>query len=175
MITMHMKRLFFDSAAVKKSVKPAKRASLSKAGAWIRRAARSLLRKRKRPAAPGSPPSVHSTDSVATLKNILFAYDRARDSVVVGPVQLNQKDYLNGFFIKGTVPQLHEFGGVAGVVEEKLGDKWYRLDRRYRDRGNRQTRRRESRYPARPFMAPALRATQSQLPRAWQNSVVRAA
>ena len=33
------------------------------------------LRRRKRPSKPGESPSVHSTDRVATLKNILFGFD----------------------------------------------------------------------------------------------------
>ena len=64
--------------------------NLSQAGAFIRRSARSSLRRRKRVSAAGEPPSVHTHDPVATLKNIWFVFDPRRLSVVVGPLKLDR-------------------------------------------------------------------------------------
>ena len=74
-MTMRMKDFFFDRQAVKGRMTKANRKALSKAGAFIRRRARSSLRRRKKSSEPGRPPSVHTSDRVATLKNILFAYE----------------------------------------------------------------------------------------------------
>lgn len=74
---------FFDSAGVLAAVSKARRKVLSKCGAFVRRRARSSIRKRKKSAPPGAPPSSHSGE----LKRLLFfAYDFATQSVVVGPV-----------------------------------------------------------------------------------------
>lgn len=117
-VKMTVKNLFFDRAMVVREIGKINAAALSKAGAFVRRRARSSLRRRKKPSAPGSPPSVHSTDNVATLKNILFAYDRQRQSVVIGPVRLNVHSATWGdegrVFTTGAVPGIHEHGGRVG-------------------------------------------------------------
>ena len=117
-LRMQAKNLFFDRAMVRREVGKWNAAALSKAGSFIRRRARSSLRRRKKPSAPGTPPSVHSSSAVATLKAILFAYDRANMSVVVGPIRLNQKHFLGPQLISGTVPSTHEFGGEVGIREK---------------------------------------------------------
>lgn len=152
-VKMSVKNLFFDRALVVREVGKVNAAALSKAGAFVRQRARSSLRRRKRVSAPGSPPSVHSQDSVATLKNILFAYDRANMSVVIGPVLLNGS--------QGSVPALHEFGGTKAV-------------RNIRGRGRAPTVRMAS-YPARPFMGPALVAEALKFPSLWSSRVGAAA
>jgi hypothetical protein len=62
-----MKDFFFDRQSVIDRMTKANRRALSKVGAFIRRRARSSLRRRKRRSQPGSPPSVHSRDSVAAV------------------------------------------------------------------------------------------------------------
>ena len=94
-VTMKVVDLFFDNPAIIRRLDVANRRALSKAGAFVRRAAISRLRRRKRPSLPGESPSVHSTDPIANLRFILFGFD-GRDSVIIGPVGLNQKQYLNG-------------------------------------------------------------------------------
>jgi hypothetical protein len=74
---------------------------LSKAGAFVRRSARSSIRKRKRASAPGKPPSSHTGEY---KRSILFGYDKANRSVVIGP-SVN--------FGGAEVPTLLEFGGSA--------------------------------------------------------------
>lgn len=168
-VSMRMKDFFFDRAAVKGRMTKANRKALSKAGAFIRRRARSSLRRRKKRSEPGQPPSVHTSDRVATLKNILFAYEPERETLVVGPVKLNQKTILGPQLGVATVPQVHEFGATVKIREAKVGQHWRSGRRRIR-RGQ-PVRVRRVKYPERPFMGPALEAEQEHIPDAWSGSV----
>ena len=147
-VTYKVKSLFFDRELVKREVGKLNAAALSKIGAFVRLRARQSMRRRKSASPPGQPPSAQSRDPVATLKNILFSYDRANVSVVIGPVRLNGR--------QGSVPALHEFGGTATV-------------RRPARRG-RPALVGQARYPARPFMGPALAAEAPQFPSLWVAS-----
>ena len=140
---------FFDRQAVIDAVGRANAKNLSKAGAYVRRAARSSLRRRKQVSAPGSPPSVHTDHPFATLKNIWFGLDRRRATAVVGPVRLNGSTMFGSS--RSTVPELHEFGGSAEIVKRK--------------------KRKRVVYVPRPFMGPALRKELPKLPGLWAKSV----
>ncbi|MCK6458231.1 MAG: hypothetical protein L6Q92_17090 [Phycisphaerae bacterium] len=143
MIDMRIKSLFFDRERVVRAVDKAKRAVLSKAGAFIRTVARTSIRKRKGSAPPGSPPHSH----VGLLRNfILFGYDRASDSVVVGPAKLNKPT---------EAPRVLEHGGVTTVTNFARG----------------RLRKRRVRIMARPFMGPALEKERPKLPKRWAGSV----
>ena len=159
-VSMRMKDLFFDRPAVKDRMTKANRKALTKVGAFIRRRARSSLRRRKKSSQPGQPPSVHTADRVATLKNILFAYEPNSQTLVVGPVKLNQKTLLGPQLGNVTVPQLHEFGATVKV----------RAGRR-RIRHGQPVRVRRVKYAQRPFMGPALEAEKDHIPDAWSGSV----
>jgi hypothetical protein len=167
-VSMKITSMFFDRPAVIRRMDAATQRSLAKAGAFVRRAAISRLRRRKRYSLPGESPSVHSTDPIANLKFILFGFD-GRDTVVVGPVGLNQKQYLNGRLSGGTVPNLMEFGGRAGIREKLAGRTW--VPRGRRSRPNQPTRVRLATYAPRPFMGPALRAEQDKFPQLWARSI----
>ena len=93
------KSLFFDRQAVMNSVNRAERRVLSKFGAFVRKGARSSIRRRKAISEPGKPPSSHT----GLLRQfIFFVYEPNRASVVIGPVELN----------RGTeAPRLLEHGG----------------------------------------------------------------
>jgi hypothetical protein len=96
-----VKKLFFDKS-VEKAADRKTRAVLAKFGAFVRRAAKSSIRKRKAISAPGSPPSSH----VGTLRDaILFSYDPGNRSVVIGPVAMGK----GGFGAKA----LEEGGDVS--------------------------------------------------------------
>lgn len=100
---MRLKELFFDKAAVVRNVDATTRRVLSRFGAFVRRTARSSIRKRKRVSDPGSPPSSHT----GLLKRFIwFGYDPGRDSVVIGPARLSQAG-------RGKAPALLEHGGTA--------------------------------------------------------------
>lgn len=146
-VSFESKKLFFDRQIVIDAVGRATAHNLSKAGAFVQRRARSSLRRRKRTSEPGSPPSVHSRDPVATLKNIWFVFDPQNTSVVVGPLKLNQSSLVGSS--QPTVPALHEYGGTALVGK----------------------RRRRARYAPRPFMGPAMQSELPKFPDLWKNSV----
>jgi len=144
------KQFFFDRQIVIDAVGRASAKNLSQAGSFIRRSARSSLRRRKKVSPPGEPPSVHTQDRVATLKNIWFVFDPAQRSVVVGPLK------LNGSRLEGsnreTVPSLHELGGTAVI-------------------GGRRKRKRRAKYAPRPFMGPAMERELPKFAGLWANSV----
>jgi phage gpG-like protein len=156
-LSMKVTKFFFDRKSVQDQVGKKNAKALAKAGAFVRRRARSSLRRRKRVSSPGSAPSVHSQDKVATLRNILFAYDRQAQSVVIGPVRLNGS--------QGSVPALHEFGGRAII----------RRNRNRRERARQQPAVRMASYPARPFMGPALKAEAPKFPSLWVGNSAGAA
>ncbi|HAN98339.1 MAG TPA: hypothetical protein DCQ98_13310 [Planctomycetaceae bacterium] len=145
------KAMFFDRQAVIDAVGRANARNLLRAGSFIRRSARSSLRRRKRISAPGEPPSVHAQDRTATLKNIWFVFERRRASVVVGPLRLGSRAPRDSN--RATIPELLELGGSA-VLERR-----------------RPERRRRVAYAPRPFMGPALRRELPKFQGLWADSV----
>lgn len=145
MINMRIKDMFFDRHVVIAAVDNAKRKVLSKAGAFIRTAAKTSIRKRKGSAPPGAPPHSHE-GSLRRL--ILFGYDKPNDSVVVGPVGFKKSD----------APSVLEYGGDTIVL------------RRVGGRGGKLTSQKVKIAP-RPYMAPALEKQRPKLPLLWRNSV----
>ena len=141
MIGMNIRELFFDRKAVMNKVDRATRKVLSKFGAFVRRTARSSIRKRKGISQPGSPPSSHTG---LLKKFIYFGYEPIKRSVVIGPVRLSQKG-------RGEAPHLLEYGGPTTV----------------KDKG----KRKPAKVRARPFMGPALEAERPKLPAMWRGSV----
>lgn len=140
---MRVKEFFFDKAKVIRAVDKARRAVLSKAGAFIRTTARHSLRRRKGAAPPGQPPHSHT----GLLKRFLyFAYEPASDSVVIGPAKLNKP---------GAAPRVLEHGGKTLIHQRQRG---------------KVVRRRVS-IEARPFMGPALEKERPRLPKLWAGSV----
>lgn len=141
MIDFRIKSMFFDRVKVASAVDRATRKVLSKFGAFVRQTAKGSIRKRKCISRPGQPPSSH----VGTLKRlILFGYDPAKKSVVIGPVPLHS----------GTAeaPPLLEYGGRTRGKDRK-GKKVAQT------------------YRARPFMGPALKKEAPKLSAMWGNSV----
>ncbi len=134
---------FFDRKSVINAVDRATRGVLSKFGAFVRRRAKSSIRKRKRTSEPGAPPSSHT----GLLKDfIYFGYDPARRSVVIGPALLNSTVDANA------LPAL-EYGGNAVVEDPRTSAK------------------RNAAIAARPFMTPAFEAEKPGLPAMWKDSV----
>ena len=146
------KQFFFDRQVVIAAVGRVNAQKLSRAGSFVRRSARSSLRRRKRASAPGEPPSVHSQDRVATLKNIWFVFDAQSRSVVVGPLKLGGSTLAGSN--RPTVPALHELGGVAVVGKR-----------------GRRSRAKRATYPPRPFMGPAMEREMPKFAGLWANSV----
>jgi hypothetical protein len=143
---MRIKDSFFDRHVVIAAVDKAKLKVLSRAGAFIRTAARTSIRRRRGSAPPGKPPHSHEG---SLRKLILFGYDRGSDSVVVGPVGFRNSE----------APAALERGGVTTVYRRKNG----------RLIGER------VRIEARPYMGPALDRERPKLPALWRNSVRKGA
>lgn len=157
---MKMKAAFFDAKLVTSRVSKARRAYLSKAGAFVRRTARTSIRSSSKPSAPGQPPHSHIGARIASLnrkrkkegksrvtaafqgvRHILFSYDATADSVVVGPISNTG----------GVVTNALEFGGKS-----------------YAWRNGEQV---PIQIAARPFMLPALESEAPKFPDLWKDSV----
>ena len=144
MIRFEIKQLFFDTKAVRSKLDAATRRVLSKFGAFVRRGARSSIRKRKRISTPGEPPSSHTG---LLRRFIFFGYDPRQRSVVIGPARLNQKI--------GNAPAALEYGGTSTVIEGLRGKR----------------KKRRVRMAARPYMGPAFETEKPKLPAMWRDSV----
>ncbi|WP_145075537.1 hypothetical protein [Poriferisphaera corsica] len=136
-----IKQMFFDSSAVKRGVDRATRRVFSRFGAYVRRTAKQSIRKRKKPAPPGKPPSSHT----GLLKRfIFFGYDKPNKSVVIGPAKLSQNN-------RGEAPSLLEYGGPTQLKRNgKVISAHFR---------------------GRAFMGPAFEEEQPKLSALWRNSV----
>ena len=159
-LTYSIKDLFFDRIRVQAAIGKAEAKELSHIGAFIRNTARrKVLRSRKRVSMPGEAPSIHSTDRVATLRNILFAYLPTEHAVIVGPVKLNQQNLMAEGFTE-PVPSILQFGGTVVIQEQQFKkdkqQRWFRRDLRYSPRPWKRYRTRVANYLPRPYMDVAL-------------------
>ncbi|NBC11289.1 MAG: hypothetical protein GVY24_06060 [Planctomycetes bacterium] len=143
MIDFKFKQLFFDRQPVLTAVDKAQRRVFSRFGAFVRRTAKSSIRKRKRASRPGQPPSSHTG---LLKKFIYFGYDPRKESVVIGPAELTQRG-------RGEAPSLLEYGGTATL--------------------RRNGKRVRAHFRRRPYMGPAFEKEQPKLPAMWHNSVQR--
>lgn len=195
-----VKQLFFDTAKVRRLIDERTRSVLSRFGAFVRRAARSSIRPRKRASEPGKPPSSHTG---FLRENIQFAYDPRTNSVIIGPTAGNQVFFDRDIQpVHGIVPQILEYGGEAGVIEVAVKDVktgeliWKRRDLRLRGKvalvdklrrnlaagkkvfrtdgrlvvGTDHHRFRTYRVQARPYMAPAFDNELTELPGLWAGA-----
>ena len=143
MFGMDFKRMFFDSKTVRSKTDRATRRVFSRFGSYVRQTARRSIRKRKKRAPAGQPPSSH----LGLLKRfIFFGYDVVRRSVVIGPLRLTKKG-------RGKAPSVLETGGRITIFSKKK---------------NRQV---QGTVRARPYMGPAFKKEQSSLPSLWRDSI----
>lgn len=170
--------MFFDRPAVQNAVDRQQRRAISRSLAFVRRRARSSLRRRKKVSEPGKPPSVHA--QTGGLKTILFAYDARTGGGIVGPVKLNQVNLTS----RGSTPvtAIMEFGGVVGIQEVAYPKSewsgggftpWRRRDLRRKINPKTKRRVRQAKYKARPFMGPALEkeVAEGNIASPWANVV----
>ena len=168
-------RWSFNAPEVEKLIGKRKRSVLNHQGALVRKIARRSIRRKGRARAapksergrtrwiqeirkpphspPGHPPFTHTG---FLREDIVYAFDPRHESVLVGPWR---SPWLNA---------LHEFGGSVGMTEYEGGGVSFLL--RSTQRAPRHTKRVKSftaRYPARPFMGPALEKAQPDLTRMW--------
>ena len=146
---------FFDRQAVIAAVGRANVLALSKAGAYIRRSAKGLIRsggKKGKVSLPGEPPRSH----VGSLRDLIFfSWDARTRSVVVGPALFKQSPDAASP-VSGTVPSVLEHGGQIIVK---------RLARKFGSRSPIVT------IAPRPYMLPALNKNLDVLPPMWMGSV----
>lgn len=168
MINIKVREAFFDRPAVIKAIGKARVKALSRAGAFVMTGARRSIRRSPNYSKPGRPPT---TRKGSRFKNtILFRYDKATRSVVVGPTKLNAK----GDVPKDGVPAILERGGThttrrVRYVPAKGGG----VTRLGKPKLHRVPAGASMRYEARPFMGPALRReiAAGKIPAAFKNSV----
>lgn len=140
-ITLKMTDQFFDRPAIQAAVRRAGRdfRRLERAGAFVRRTARSSMRKVKKrhvASAPGKPPRAHADDGF-NLRKILYIWDPFSQAMIVGPVGGGKK------IGKYTVPELHEEGGNVNASQLSPSDRRFlaQMQRRStKKRGGRQRR-----------------------------------
>jgi hypothetical protein len=167
-----MTKSFFDAKSVIDAIGKARAGVLSKAGAFVRRTAKGLIRPGKKPSQPGNPPKSHSGE---LKERIFFAYDAGHETCVIGPEKFNQVFFAgDGQPVTGTVPEVLEKGGDIQVLEVWLpyAQKWVRADlRSKRKLAGRKTRLRKVHIAARPFMGPALEANKDKFPDLWKDII----
>jgi hypothetical protein len=177
-VTVHLrliKRQFFEIDKITKQVKRAKDRRLNQVGGYIRKTARSLLKRAEGSSKPGRPPHIHSgkrgaKGADAGLKFILYG-KRREGSIIVGPVGFNRPLEINGVITTGGVPDLMEHGGEAKIREKKVGRNWHRYGPKSRPRPGQQTRVRVARYAPRPTMGLALQAAVRAAPQLFEGMV----
>lgn len=168
-LQFNVKKFYFDTFLVTDALDKATLQFLRHASLKTRLVARRSMKRRKKIAQPGKPPSAHRGD---LKEKVQAAMDPSLKFAVVGPELLNQVDELNGKFRSGTIPELLEYGGVSGVIEQQKrpGGQWTRVDKRRRANDN-PKRVRRVKYNAFPYMTPALAVVQPSMPAMWANSV----
>ena len=148
-ITTNIKRIILETQKINNAVDRATKAPIVKSLAFLRRRMRTQLRRRKNASTPNKPASVHSTDPVATLKNILFAYDNRTKSGIVGPVKLNTVANRRN---SEPLPGLLESGGIVSFPAGSL------FFPRWKKKLVKSTKSRRVRISKRPNAAIALKA-----------------
>jgi hypothetical protein len=138
-----VKSLFFDREAVIRCVDKTILKNLSWIGGYIRRVAKNSIKKAK---------SYHAASAVGKpplshtglLKNFIFSsFDKSKDSVVVGPVLLKTKGK--------NAPHNLEYGGQTTM--------------------QRRAKTKQITIRPRPYMRPAMDASQGKIAQIWKNSV----
>jgi hypothetical protein len=136
---------FFDSAKVQRSMDANTRRALSKFGAFVRRRAKSSIRKRKGISPAGSPPSSHTG---LLRSNIFFVAETEKNNVVIGPILLNGTK-------SPTALQALEHGGQTLIM----------------GRGKNKGKMVPAIVEARPFMQPAFEIEIEKAPYLWENGL----
>jgi hypothetical protein len=152
-LTIKQKKSKFDRRVMVEQIGKDNARAMNKMGAFVRRNARSKLRRRKKSAAPGQPPSVHSSHKVATLKNIQFAYDQQTLSTVVGPMPFESRSLESNS--EGTGAGLQERGGQAVFRQRRAS------------RNGRPRPKRVATFAKHPFIGPAGEEESKKFPSLW--------
>lgn len=189
-VSLKVKDMFFDRGQVKAFIGAKTAAVLNRFGARIQKRAQHSMKAKGRarkppknltgkayanwlkeaqhtpPSTPPNPPHVHTDNSNASLRKILYSLKPDGMTVIAGPVLLNGSKNTNP-----TVPELNEFGGTARRRQKRVGNEWVPMGRRARP--GQPTRTVNANYPARPFMGPALQKEIPKLPQLFKTTTVQ--
>lgn len=128
--------------------------------------------KTRPPSPAGSPPYTHVpfTHMLGFRRNLYYGYDAGTHSTVIGPSRKGEE---------WTIPQLHEFGGSKTLRQWVLVPKYPRYNKPIvRWAGARENlgagwvatgQVETKRYPARPYMAPALAKSRPRLAKLFEG------
>jgi hypothetical protein len=178
MLTLSVKRSFFDRPAIIAKIGQRVAKGLNRAGGTVKVTAQRSIRpytKTGKPSKPGLPPR-RAVGLAEGLGNIIYAFD-GKDAVVIGSVKRNGSRSVKP---ATTIPGLHERGELATLLEARFvmpsgkATEWRAVPRRVRpgrDGQRMEQRRRSVKYPARPFMQPALEKIKPRLPKLFANSI----
>lgn len=128
--------------------------ALIKQAAWVRRAAKSSIRKRAGESKPGNPPFSHSG---LLRRHIYFDFDRHTKSAIIGPALLRGTRSRSQTMHGKTVPETLETGGVVRRWRGRRGHTssgWY-----YRQN-----------IEPRPYMLPALEKSRARMSDFWRQA-----
>lgn len=172
-------QFFLDRDAVKKALGKVNTQILSRFGSFVMRTAKQSMRRRKKPSAPGTPPSAHSKDAqhpYGPLLKTLYRYefDPTTKSVVIGP---KGKTNIAG-------PTLQEYGGnkiiKTRIFTEKSGKRATPAQAEAFRRGiangriiltKRPTHQKSVHLPARPYSRPALAENLPKFPTLYAGKI----
>lgn len=186
--TKNAKNYFFDREKVLAMVDKKEGIAMGKVGGRIRKTAMRSMRSQKKPkkgplirkaSKPGMPPRRH-TSMGKGLSKIWYSYDPKKHRVVIGPLKFNWSA-----FPEATVPEVHEFGGTVTIIEAEYRiqtsngpeARWIQVGRRGEAKAKdqrRPVRKRKAKYPARPFMRPALEKNMQFIRDNWSAAAVGA-
>lgn len=162
------KLAYFDRGIIRSNWSKIAKDPIGKSGNLVRRIARGSIRrggKKKKPSSPGSPPRSHKKGKTPPFKMIYSVPEAMGTRTVVGMVGFGKAPGSTE-----PIPGLAEHGGTARRrVFVKAGQHRTKKGRFGRNRYKPEVR--NVRYPARPFMQPALKKSLPKLPRFWEGSL----
>ena len=149
--------LTFDAAPVKRALDSVEYHALRWFGADVRHDARKYLKRGRSPW--GDAPD--SEGGYGLLRRfVLYGFDRAHGSVVIGPKLLSGTAVGRGVYAGFTVPELLEQGGRVRMTDRSAGRLGVPAGTR-------------AQYDAMPYMGPAFENRLDRQDKYWQDSLKR--
>lgn len=165
------KKMFFDRQAIITRLNRAQHRVWNRVGALTRKIAKGSIRQIGKKGKPSVSPNPPKSVTGILKKFLFYGYDAFSQTVVIGPVKLNQLSFDGyGKPSAGTIPQVLEEGGRITIIEVQNPRtmKWQRKDHRYRRtmHGGQAawlTRKRVVGIAERPYMGPAKAKVEPQI------------
>ena len=165
-VGIRVKEIRFDAQKVLAAAERGNRRAMFRAGGYVRRVARSSIRKRKRSSSAGKTPHGHTGE---LKRSIQFGVEPG--GVIIGPAAISSS---SNKFTAGPAPisETLEYGGEIKIKEVYHKGHWVRRTLAKNVTGLR-TRTRKVRVAPRPYMGPALKTSLPTVSQFWANSVTR--